>query len=105
MVPQVGPPLPPILIFILLQPHQETCALKFTNARMVKKPLRTEWCLDEDEEDTPDIPDYTDSPDTPDTPDNTDTPDTPQYTPDIPNTLAPEQPPDSYTAVRVADLR
>ena len=29
---------------------QETCTLKFKNARMVKQPLRTEWCLDEDQD-------------------------------------------------------
>merc|ERR1712130_527675 len=26
---------------------QETCTLKFKNARVVKRPLKTEWCLDE----------------------------------------------------------
>ena len=30
-------------------PFQETCTLKFKNARVVKQPLKTEWCLDEDQ--------------------------------------------------------
>ena len=28
---------------------QETCTLKFKNARVVKQPLKTEWCLDENQ--------------------------------------------------------
>jgi len=28
---------------------KETCNLKFTNPSVEKKPLRTEWCLDENE--------------------------------------------------------
>ena len=29
---------------------QETCTLMFKNPRMVKQPLRTEWCLGEDQD-------------------------------------------------------
>ena len=34
---------------------KETCHLKFSQPRVEKKPLKTEWCLDE----TPPIPDET----------------------------------------------
>ena len=37
------------IIYTLYMP-QETCTLKFKNPRMVKQPLRTEWCLGEDQD-------------------------------------------------------
>ena len=37
------------IIYTLYMP-QETCTLKYKNPRMVKQPLRTEWCLGEDQD-------------------------------------------------------